>query len=364
MILKQLTTFTINLVAGANVATVILMLLTGYSSYVNPASFPLLSTMGIAFPMMLLANLAFLIFWLLFKWRRIWIPVAGYALAYVPINIYMPLHLRQDVPDGAIKVVSYNVCHYGGNYKYENGFETVFDYLQQQNADIVCIEEDVDTWRRYVFQKYRKLYEYNDTMLIYCPNGDVNGLGIHTKFPILRRERIEYKSIGNGSVAYYLQTGDDTLLVVINHLETIHMDTDDRNRYTQILKGDMERKEAEDESKAIVKKLGYANTIRAEQARAVHQYVEDHRQYPIIVCGDFNDTPISYTHQTIAKGLTDCFRESGAGVGLSYNRKGFPVRIDHFFCSSHFEPYNCHVDNKIDASDHYPMVCWLKKRDI
>ena len=62
----------------------------------------------------------------------------------------------------------------------------------------------------------------------------------------------------------------------------------------------------------------------------------------------------------IAKGLTDCFAETGRGLGLAYNRKGFYFRIDHILCSDHFTPYNCQVDDKIDASDHYPILCWLK----
>lgn len=32
-------------------------------------------------------------------------------------------------------------------------------------------------------------------------------------------------------------------------------------------------------------------------------------------------------------------------------------------CSGDFRPYNCKVDNKIDASDHYPIFCWFKMQD-
>ena len=150
--IKQLKKFTINLVAGANVVTVILMLLTGYSDRLNPADHPMLSTAGMAFPIFLLINMVFLFFWLIFKWRMIVIPVVGFALAYVPISIYMPINPKQTVPEDAIKLISYNVCSYGGNYKYEQGFEAVRDYLAGEKPDIVCLQEDVDTWRRYVFR--------------------------------------------------------------------------------------------------------------------------------------------------------------------------------------------------------------------
>ena len=100
---------------------------------------------------------------------------------------------------------------------------------------------------------------------------------------------------------------------------------------------------------------------RAIQARIVNEFVETHSDYPIILCGDFNDTPISYTRHTIATHLNDCFVSAGCGLGLSFNRKGFNLRIDHIMCSDDYEPVRCFVDSEMDASDHYPVVCWLKK---
>jgi len=127
-----------------------------------------------------------------------------------------------------------------------------------------------------------------------------------------------------------------------------------------MISGKMKRKEAKEESMMLIDKLGQASAKRAVGADAVHKYIEEHRQYPMIVCGDFNDNPISYSRRTIAKGLKDCFVETGKGLGLSFFQKGFFFRIDHIMCSDHFVPYNCKVDNKMDASDHYPIACRLK----
>ena len=361
--IKQLKQFTINLVGGANIATVALMLLSGYSDRLSPADYPLLSCLGMAFPIFLVMNLLFLFFWLIFKWRKMWIPVVGYLLAYFPISLYMPMNARQEVPEGCIKVLTYNVCTYGGNFKYHDAFERILDYFEAQQADIVCLQEDVDTWRRYSFIKYEKQYPYNDTTLFSKNKSSTNGVGIHTRYPIIRKERIPYESNANGSVAYYLKKDKDTLLVINNHFEGTHLSKEDRSRYHDILRGEVKGDTMRQESMHIIGKLGKYAAIRAKEVEAVHQYIEAHRQYPIIVCGDFNDTPISYTHHTMTEGLTDCFVTSGRGVGLSYNQKGFWVRIDHILCSSHFTPYNCQVDSKVDFSDHYPMVCWLKMQD-
>ena len=358
--IRQLKTFTINIVAGANAATVVLMLLAGYGDHVDPVRFPMFSNLGMTFPIFLIANLLFLFFWLTFKWRKAWIPLVGYVLVYIPITVYMPLNSKQDVPDGTFKILSYNVCQYSGNYKYEDAFDTIYNYLKRQDADIVCLQEDVDSWRRFVLHRYKKIYPYNDTTLFQELPTSKNGIGIHSKFPILRKERIQYTSLANGSVAYFLQVEGDTIIVINNHLETTHLSTEDRTRYKEMLRGKMESDTVKEESLLLLGKLGKSTAIRAPQAEAVHQYIEAHRQYPIIVCGDFNDNPISYSRRIIAQGLTDCFVETGRGVGLSYNQKGFFFRIDHIMCSDHFKPYNCSVDNKIDASDHYPISCRLK----
>ena len=361
--IKQLKTFTVNLVAGANIATVILMLCSGYADRLNPAEYPMLSCLSLAFPVFLIVNMLFLFFWLTFKWRKVWIPIVGYLLAYPPLSLYMPLNFHQEVEEGSLKIISYNVCQYGGNFKYEQGFDTVFSYLKRQQADIVCLQEDADTWRRFVMQRYKKIYDYNDTT-IFCNDAlGMNGVGIHTRVPILKKERIAYQSRANGSVAYYLKLDNgDTLLVINNHLEGTHLSKEDRANYERMIKGKMKRDTVREESVMLLEKLARSAAKRAPEADAVHAYIESHRQYPIIVCGDFNESPISYAHRTIAQGLHDCFAETGKGFGLSYNRKGYYVRIDHIFCSDHFEPQKCEIDSDMDASDHFPMLCWVKIR--
>ena len=360
VVISKLKQLTIQMIAGANVVTVVLMLLVGFSDRLDPSEHPMLSTAGMAFPVFLLLNMGFLFVWLMFKWKMAWIPIAGYLLAYVPISIYLPVNSAKDIPDGAIKIISYNVCAYGGNYKYEDGFKTVLEYLKNEDADIVCLQEDVDTWRGNVFGEYKQTYAYNDTLVLVNQPESFNALGIHTRYPIVKRERIEYASLANGSAAWWLKVGRDTLIVVNNHFESCHLTTEDRLQYRQILHGKMSSDSARQESKLLLVKLAEANAKRAGQIRAVKRYVESHSQYPIIVCGDFNDNPISYSRRQMTQLLRDCFVETGRGIGLSYNQKAFSLRIDHLFCSEDIQPYNCKIDASMDASDHNPLICWLK----
>lgn len=361
--IKKLQRLTIQLIAGANFASVIMMLLVGYSDRINPTDHPLLSTVGLTFPAFLLLNLGFLFFWLLFKWHKVWIPIVGFLLAYVPISIYMPIHPSAKTPDDAMKLLSYNVCSFGGNYKYDNGFEKVLEYITQESPDIVCLQEEVDTWRRYTFRKYQQQgYAYNDTLVLINNVHCHNALGIHSRYPILRRERIPYNSMANGSVAWWLKVGSDTLIVVNNHFESCHLNNADRRQYRQIIRGEMSGDSARAESRLLLVKLAEANAIRAQQIRMVRNYAEAHSQYPLIVCGDFNDNPISYSRHAMSEVLTDCFAATGNGIGLSYNQKAFSFRIDYVFCNEKLEPFHSKVDDKMDASDHNPFICTLKIR--
>jgi len=360
-VIKKLKKWTVQMVSGANVATIVVMVLVGYSDRINPTAHPMLSTLGMVFPLLLGANLLFLVFWLLFKWTRAWIPIGGFLLAYVPISIYLPLHVHSDVPDGAVKLVSYNVCGYGGNYKYDDAPQRVYDYLTAEDADIVCMQEDNDPNNRRIFESFAKTLPYNDTIVLCHTKQSFNCLGIHTRYPIIRRERIAYPTTSNnGSAAWWLKVGTDTLIVVNNHFESCHLNKTDRQQYQQILKGKMAGDSARTESKLLLVKLAEANAKRAAQIDRVSQYVADHQGYHIVVCGDFNDNPLSYSRHAMAQQLTDCYVASGRGIGVSYNQKGFYFRIDHIFCSDSITPYNCKIDSRMDASDHYPIACWLK----
>ena len=82
----------------------------------------------------------------------------------------------------------------------------------------------------------------------------------------------------------------------------------------------------------------------------------------VLVCGDFNDTPISYAHRTIQGPLKDAYAASGCGVGVTYNENFFWFRIDNILHSANMKPINCTVD-KVRYSDHYPLWCYLQLKE-
>lgn len=345
-----------NVLTGASATTSALMIVVAYSDRIYPVDHPLLACLGMTMPFVIIANLVLLVAWLFIKWRRSWIPLVGLLLSYGAIRTYFPLHGAGKAPEGCIKVISYNVCGYAGNKDNPACLDSICNYLKSQNADIVCLQEDGAPDR----EKINSLFPYNDTLHIVYGEGAVNILGFHSRFPILKREKIDIPSQTNGSVAYYLRIGRQTVLVINNHLESFHLSPEERQGYNDVLNGNVDGGRAELKTRSLVKKVSEGKARRAPQADAIHRYIEAHRKYPIIVCGDFNDTPISYTRHTIAQGLIDCFAETGTGTGVSYNQKGFRFRIDYILCSDDFKPFRCVVDDNTHSSDHYPIVAQLQ----
>lgn len=97
---------------------------------------------------------------------------------------------------------------------------------------------------------------------------------------------------------------------------------------------------------------------RAEQADLIAKHIKN-CNYPVILCGDFNDVPMSYTYHTIANSLTDAFRKSGNGVGATYTGTYMPFRIDFILYSKGLKAVDYKTGN-ISLSDHYPVSSTLQ----
>ena len=150
-------------------------------------------------------------------------------------------------------------------------------------------------------------------------------------------------------------------LVINNHLESNKLTLNDKTAYRDMIVNPQEDK-VKSTSKLLLRKVADAVSIRAAQADSIAKYIRESRHKYIVVCGDFNDSPVSYTHRVIGEGLNDAFTDTGNGLGISFNRNGFYFRIDHILASDSLEIYNCKIDRTIKASDHYPISCYIRKR--
>ena len=361
----KIKSFSYRLMVFLNCIAIAVMFFLGYAGRFDPVVCPGLTTLTLAFPIALAVNIAFLSFWVVARLRMVWLPVLGFVVCFFPVRSYSPFNLRSVHPDGAIKVLSYNVQGFGfagGGSPGPEDVTQIIQYMANSGADIVCLQEA---------QHWRVQEELSSTMDPKYPyyqeetkdsSGDV--ISIFSRYPIVKSEVISYQSYGNISAAYWLNINGQEVIVVNNHLESNLLSEADKAGFKGLVKGKLVGERAEGESRLLFDKLELAAKKRAPQAVAVHRFIDKWRKRgkSIIVCGDFNDNPLSYVRQTIARNLTDCYISSGNGPGWSYHKSGMFVRIDNLLCTNDWEPYEATVDNKVAVSDHYPIYCWLKKR--
>lgn len=359
--MRTISELAVRVAAGANLAVIALMLLVGYSDRLNPVDYPMAANLGLLFPGFIALNVMCLVFWLMVRKRMAIIPFAGLLAGFGPIRTYTPLNITQDVPEDALKVMSYNVYNFStwDDFNVSNG--EILSYIERESPDLLCLQEPNATGTKLKTRDevLGGIYPYIDTLRI--RSGSM--IMLCSKLPIIGKHHIDYDSESNLSGVFVIKTGDkDTTLVVANHLESTRLTSEDKSSFKSIVKGDLKKQDMKEQSQHLWHKLAIQTARRAPQADAVAEYVRRNKGKSILLMGDFNDSPISYARHVIASELNDCYVACGNGPGISYHYNGFYVRIDHVMCSDDWQPCKCKVDNSIKASDHYPIICWLKKR--
>jgi len=345
------------------------LLLSAFSGYVSPHRFLFLSYFGLFFPFILIGNILVFIAWALFKkWKLALLHLVVLGICGGAIYTYCPLHGKTDkIPKDAIKILTYNVMRFNNIKKDTIGDppNKILQYIRENDADIVCIQEfgasrnntnfisekDIKT----VFNKYPYYYAY--PLQFPYPNEDY-GLAIFSRFPILSIQKVPYESFYNGSFVVELDIHGKKVTLINNHLESNKLSEEERSNYYQLTK-EIDTQSLDAFTQMMTKRLSPAYKVRANQAQLIAQVVKENKNPYIIVCGDFNDTPISYARYKIKGNLRDAFVDSGFGLGITYNKYRFLFRIDYILHSDNIKSYNCTV-GKLKSSDHYPLWCYLE----
>ena len=108
---------------------------------------------------------------------------------------------------------------------------------------------------------------------------------------------------------------------------------------------------------SIIRRMRVSYQKRAVEVLTIKEHMNN-SPYPIIVCGDFNDTPLSYAYQKIKGDLIDSFSSCGKGFGESYVK--IPgLRIDYIMHDKSFKSFNYRKQDNV-LSDHYAISCEIK----
>lgn len=330
--------------------------------YFSPEEAWVFAFFGLALPFLFVANLVFAIYWLISKEYKIFIGVLLVLLLgsnHVPSYIQAMPKTLDDTSGTNLRIVDFNT-HYMGAYDFQGKDSNFFFALIDTLApDIMCFQEFANMnggFEKPMFQRffnhYRNFANVNaDALSTTFPTG--YGVCIFSRYPIINKGFLELvNQTSNLTVFADVVIGKDTIRIVNTHLKSIVFDHSDYKTVEVINKAEST------DLRRILAKLKYAFKARAKQADAVRERLEK-SPYPLIVCGDFNDSPASYSYKTIKGKLKDSYKESGIGMSRTYIGKMPSFRIDYILHDAKWKSYD-YKTNRLNFSDHKMISCTIK----
>ncbi len=310
----------------------------------------------------MLINLGFILFWL---FVRSWFAFLSIIVILLGIsnlndNFQIPFSgtsVKTDSND--IKVLSYNVQQFRNGFKKaQPEIETnILTFLVDEKADLICLQEYQSVGNKL----YENIKDTRDELhsgtyyyeSYYNPKYDLlSGLIIFSKYPAVNSGKLKMQGSRTFGIYTDLLINQDTVRVFNIHLASIKLEKEDLGF---VAKPDQEQ--LKNKSLAIYQKLTSAFFLRERQTQVLLTTL-DETHYPVILCGDFNDTPSSWVYHQLQKKLNDSFVEKGSGICTTFAGPIPFLRIDYIlhsgFDTQHFERY------RIKKSDHFPVSAILK----
>ena len=339
------------------------MFLSYLAVYINPSVFSLPLFFGLYFVPILAVNLFLLLAAMLRRSASAWICVVAIlpSLLYTE-QFYKIGHKEEALKEGiSLKIESYNVGMFSSS---SNGLsrtecrKEIGNHFAENLPDIICLQEfftESYTQADTIFSAYPHRHYH----LFKARNGKLFGNIILSKFPIVERGRLSFPNSTNLSIFADIEHYGRTLRVYNNHLESYNVS------FTALAHkaAEMVREKAYEEENAreeitrdIVETHEKMLGTFIKRSQQVDRIIEHINETPhlTIICGDFNDTPMSYTYHTLAKNRKDTFEEAGKGFGATFIPVWPLLRIDYLLVP---EDSQCitHTVDRIQLSDHYPV---------
>ena len=316
-----------------------------FGGTVDPASGTAMAMLVYILPFLLGANIILLVYWAIRrKWHWMAIPAVS-LLCSIPYisTVYQPgLFHDGETRRSGIKVSTYNVAMFS---RETSGFKSqdILAEMKKQGVDILCMQEYENTrGDKLNSDSYKTYFPYLAT--------GRSDMVIYSRYPIERHDIIDFGATNNSAMWADINVNSRIIRVFNCHLET----TGFNRALHHLAKEQLQGHSIEDN--ALIRTI-YGNytrgmAIRARQADLVAEMIKN-SEYPVIVCGDFNDVPYSYVYRTMLGDLTDGFCESGRGIMYTYTGKK-KVRIDYIFHAEQFEGESYYTKD-LTYSDHYPV---------
>ena len=302
--------------------------------------------------------------WFFFRWKLIAISLLTLLIGFNHLRHFYAVSWFQHHLQHPVKVLSYNV-HVFDLYNLSNREKNrneIFDFLAEQDADILCFQEfyhqeDPSFVTKDSMIKLLDTPNYQERYTHEMSGKKYFGLATFSKFPIVNKGEIPFDNDPNNFCIYSdVLVGLDTVRVFNAHIGSIRFQSDDYEFFGDD-NGPVSGKKKE-AGQRIIQRLKGAFEKRAVQAETVAAEIE-RSPYSVILCGDLNDTPVSYCYRQFNRLLNDAFVESGNGIGQTYIGEVPSNRIDYIFYDDHFKSADF-MTHQVQYSDHKPVSCMLE----
>ncbi|MFA0963175.1 endonuclease/exonuclease/phosphatase family protein [Roseivirga sp. BDSF3-8] len=328
-----------------------------FSTYVPPDLFWPAGILALFIPLLLLIQVLLAIYWLFRRVVWILIPLSLLAIGYGHIRSTISLHASAEgVDEGALlTVLNYNTGYFQGK-KDDTGApapkadvaESVATELLINDADVICLQKFVQ-WPHGRGQSFASRMR-SEGYTMYFPAGEdstevIAGVAIFSRLPVTGSGEFELSPRLRHRAAWVdVVRGEDTVRVVNVHFPAIN--TTEAGPFTA--KKDQTGEE-------IIANLRVRQKARTEELDVLLDFLA-YSPYPVLICGDFNETPYSYTYRKLNAFYDNAFEEAGRGFGVTYLPfSPFLLRIDHQFYDDRLVATTFETMKDIKLADHYPI---------
>ena len=323
-------------------------LLGRYASHVSPERGGFWAVAALLLPVALLCDAVLLVGWLVCRrWRLAALPAAACVLCagYLSALMQPPsLHAAKERPRD-LRIMTLNAC--GFLYPEPPGTTApaIARLAEREKVDVMFLQEAVpgsDFPKDSVAALFSGYFPY-------FVRDDLIALG--SRYPIVKHHYLHFPNDQSTDYMWAdVVIGTDTIRFFSIHLKSTGI-------------SDLRRKFREEEKRRIpprevLNTLALNSRMRASQVETLRRIIDTTR-YPVILTGDFNDPPGTYTYRRLKGSLTDSFRAAGHGYGGTYRGLGGLMRIDYIFCDRHFEAVDLYMPSAI-VSDHSAVIADLR----
>jgi endonuclease/exonuclease/phosphatase family metal-dependent hydrolase len=351
-----------NILLAVNFIMVAALILSYISVYINPSVTAVPALFGLAYPYILAANIVMVLFWAAIrKWYAL-ISVSAIGIGFVYINNFIRFANHGEETHHDLKVMSYNVRLFNFYEESEKDSQRkMLQLLRKENPGILCIQEYfVKGSPAAGEQKLREgLGGKLQTHVKLVKRGQLSNYGIATitRYPVINRGDIVHPGSSSLTIFTDVVVDADTFRIYNNHLQSFRLSRVEGTLLSEIAGQDQGH--SMDNIAGLYKSLTRGFASRAVQVDRVRKHIET-SPFPVIVVGDFNDTPISYTYRRMKLGLRDAFVEAGYGAGFTYRGKYPPNRIDYILYNEDIDCTDFDII-KVRYSDHYPIIAYFRR---